>query len=57
MWAGGGGHTSYGAPREAVRFAPRSSNKRIQQTRQALDLVEGIGAQLMRKSVRPNRTP
>jgi hypothetical protein len=57
VWAGGGGHTSYGAPREAVRFAPRSSNKRIQQTRQALDLVEGIGAQLMRKSVRPNRTP
>ena len=30
-----------------------ASNKRIQQTRQALDLVDGIGAQLKRKCVRP----
>ena len=28
------------------------SNKRIQQMRQVLDLVEGIGAQLKRKNVR-----
>ena len=47
-----GGSSAHAAPRNGDRCCGRCANQRMQQTRQALDLVSGIGAQLMRKYVR-----